>query len=102
CFRSTGLGGRTAPHARVPRRGRDSLHLIACFVLIAVTGATGFVGRHITTVLAHRGHAVRALVRDSRRAPTLESLRVELVPGDLADAGAVSTRDRRSVVEVER
>src|SRR5439155_1586716 len=60
-------------------------------VLIAVTGATGFVGRHITTVLARRGHTVRALVRDPRRAPTLQSLGVELVPGDLADAGALTT-----------
>ncbi len=60
-------------------------------MLIAVTGATGFVGRHITTVLARRGHTVRALVRDPHRASTLESLGVELIPGDLADAGALTT-----------
>jgi len=60
-------------------------------VLIAVTGATGFVGRHITTVLAGRGHVVRALVRDPSQARTLESLGVELVPGDLADAAALTT-----------
>ena len=60
-------------------------------MLIAVTGATGFVGRHITTVLAGRGHVVRALVRDPSQARTLESLGVELVPGDLADAAALTT-----------
>ncbi len=60
-------------------------------MLIAVTGATGFVGRHITTVLARRGHTVRALVRDPHRASTLESLGVELIPGDLGDAGALTT-----------
>jgi NADH dehydrogenase len=60
-------------------------------VLIAVTGATGFVGRHITAMLARRGHAVRALVRDLRRARALESLGVELVPGSLADAATLST-----------
>src|SRR2546429_5182188 len=38
-----------------------------------------------------RSHTVRALVRDPRRAPTLQSLGVELVPGDLADAGALTT-----------
>jgi uncharacterized protein YbjT (DUF2867 family) len=59
-------------------------------VLIAVTGATGFVGRHITTVLVHRGHTVRALVRDPLRGRTLESLGVEPVPGDLADAAALT------------
>jgi len=65
-------------------------------VLIAVTGATGFVGRHITTVLARRGHAIRALVRDPLRARTLASLGVELVPGDLADADALTTLMHRA------
>ena len=65
-------------------------------MLIAVTGATGFVGRHITTVLARRGHAIRALVRAPLRARTLERLGVELVPGDLADAAAVTTLMHRA------
>jgi len=63
-------------------------------VLIAVTGATGFVGRHIATVLARRGHAVRALVRSPSQARALETLGVELVPGDLADAAALTTLTR--------
>jgi len=63
-------------------------------VLIAVTGATGFVGRHIATVLARRGHAVRALVRSPSQARALETLGVELVPGDLADAAALATLTR--------
>ena len=65
-------------------------------MLIAVTGATGFVGRHITAVLARRGHAIRALVRDPLRARTLASLGVELVPGDLADADALTTLMHRA------
>jgi uncharacterized protein YbjT (DUF2867 family) len=60
-------------------------------VLIAVTGATGFVGRHITALLARRGHVVRALVRDPSQARALGSLGVELVPGSLADAAALGT-----------
>lgn len=63
-------------------------------MLIAVTGATGFVGRHIATVLARRGHAVRALVRSPSQARALETLGVELVPGDLADAAALATLTR--------
>jgi len=63
-------------------------------VLIAVTGATGFVGRHIAAVLTRRGHAVRALVRRPTQARTLESLGVELVPGDLADVAALTTLTR--------
>ena len=63
-------------------------------MLIAVTGATGFVGRHIAAVLTRRGHAVRALVRRPIQARTLASLGVELVPGDLADVAALKTLTR--------
>ena len=71
-------------------------------MLIAVTGATGFVGRHITTMLARRGHAVRALVRRPTQARALESLGVELVPGGLADVAALTalTRGANAVVHL--
>ena len=35
---------------------------------VAVTGATGFVGRHVVAELARRGHTVRAMVRDAAKA----------------------------------
>lgn len=51
-----------------------------------VTGATGFVGRHLTKRLAAAGVPVRCLVRDPRRAAELDAPGVESVCGDLSDA----------------
>jgi NADH dehydrogenase len=59
-------------------------------VLIAVTGATGFVGRHVAAALVRRGHTVRVLVRDSRRATVLQPLAIQIVTGDLADSAALT------------
>ncbi|MFA5983874.1 MAG: NAD(P)-dependent oxidoreductase [Methylococcaceae bacterium] len=38
---------------------------------VAVTGATGFVGRHVTSELLARGHSVVAVARDSARAQAM-------------------------------
>lgn len=56
--------------------------------LAAVTGATGFVGRHIVQALSNEGWRLRLLVR---RQPDLDlGLHpVELVPGTLKDAEAL-------------
>jgi nucleoside-diphosphate-sugar epimerase len=52
---------------------------------ILVTGATGFIGTHLTRRLVELGHAVRCLVRQkSNRAP-LSDLDIEWIPGDLSD-----------------
>ena len=59
-------------------------------MLIAVTGASGFVGRHVTTLLAHRGHRVRALIRGDGRRRALDGLPIERTPGDLADPAAIT------------
>ncbi|MCP3063650.1 NAD(P)-dependent oxidoreductase [Myxococcus sp. K38C18041901] len=56
---------------------------------ILVTGATGKVGSRLTQRLAERGHEVRALVREPTRAARLREARVELVQGDLLDAGSL-------------
>lgn len=53
---------------------------------LAVTGTTGFLGRHLAAAAVARGHQVRALVRPGRAAPD----GVEPVAGDLADAAALS------------
>jgi NADH dehydrogenase len=54
--------------------------------MILVTGGTGFVGHHVVHALRARELPVRALVRDRRRARTLEGWGCELVDGDVADA----------------
>jgi nucleoside-diphosphate-sugar epimerase len=50
-----------------------------------ITGATGFVGGHLTERLAAEGWWVRALVRPTSDTRSLERLGVELYRGDLAD-----------------
>ena len=61
--------------------------------LVAVTGASGFIGRHLSTQLAARGFEVRAIVRPSavplRRHtlhPEVAVVRAALDPTALADA----------------
>lgn len=55
--------------------------------LVALTGATGFLGRHVVARLRARGLRVRALVR--RDDPGLEALGVELLRGDLDSVPAL-------------
>ena len=54
-----------------------------------VTGATGFVGGRLARLLADRGVAVRALVRDRARADGLAHEGIELFEGDLLDADSL-------------
>lgn len=63
-------------------------------MLIAVTGATGFVGRRIAAALLARGHRVRALTRNPARAAAAFGPESrpgpELVAGDVGDAAALA------------
>lgn len=54
-----------------------------------VTGATGFIGAHVTRTLLREGWAVRALVRPGSRSVRLEGLEVERFPGDVCNPDAV-------------
>ena len=67
-------------------------------MLIAVTGASGFVGRHVTAELVRRGHRVRALVRPNRG--PADGLPAERTVGDLADAAAIAALVRGADVVV--
>ena len=54
----------------------------------AVTGGTGFLGRHVAAALKSAGWQVRLLVRHDRPSPGPDGF--EIVPGDLGDAAALS------------
>lgn len=67
--------------------------------VVALTGATGFVGRHILERLLQAGFRVRALVRQPSKFGPPDP-RVETVTGDLADRRTLETlvADAASVV----
>jgi dihydroflavonol-4-reductase len=56
---------------------------------VCVTGATGFVGAHLTAKLVRAGHEVRVTVRDRRRLEALKGLDVEPVNADILDRGSL-------------
>lgn len=57
--------------------------------LIALTGASGFVGRHLVRELAARGHRVRMLTRRDPVSLDWRDLDLEVVPGKLGDDAAL-------------
>jgi dihydroflavonol-4-reductase len=63
-----------------------------------VTGATGFLGGHVTRLLVERGDEVRALVRPTSDLAALDGLEVSTVRGDVCDRRAV----RRALRGVDR
>ena len=57
--------------------------------LIAVTGATGFIGQSVCRRLLARGYAVRALVRPRHRVLPDALTQVEMIHGHLADTASL-------------
>ncbi len=58
--------------------------------LVAVTGATGFLGRRLVAALASDGWTVRVLARRDIADPAWKDLAPQLVIGDLANAPALA------------
>jgi dihydroflavonol-4-reductase len=63
-----------------------------------VTGASGFIGSHVTRLLVARGDEVSVLVRESSRLEPLEALDINVLHGDVRDRRSV----RRAMRGVER
>ena len=57
--------------------------------LVAVTGATGFVGPHLISALARHGWKIRLLMRRWSPLPSLAGVEADIVWGDLGDEAAL-------------
>jgi nucleoside-diphosphate-sugar epimerase/predicted dehydrogenase len=80
----------TRPPRWVLSRGTDDATSTSAEIPSAlVTGATGFIGKHLVRDLARRGVRVRALARDAERGRELSGPNVEVVIGDFADAAVI-------------
>ncbi|MEP7325235.1 MAG: NAD(P)-dependent oxidoreductase [Gemmatimonadota bacterium] len=55
-----------------------------------LTGATGFVGRHLVSTLLRRGDDVTALIRSPQKAQDIADTGVRLITGDLDDQRAMA------------
>ena len=58
-----------------------------------VTGANGHVGNNLCRLLVERGERVRALIRPSADPAPLAGLDVEIVRGDIMNAGDAATAE---------
>ncbi len=58
---------------------------------VLITGASGFLGGHLTEMALGAGHQVRGMVRKTSRTERLQEMPVEIVEADLKDEDALRT-----------
>ena len=70
--------------------------------LVALTGATGFIGKRLTAYLQERRYQVRTLARSPARSAELDASGVDIVQGDLHDSTALErlVRDCDAVIHL--
>jgi nucleoside-diphosphate-sugar epimerase len=80
-------------------------HMTASGLTLAVTGAGGFIGRHVVAAARERGHRVCALVRSGRSAlpawgedPMITVCPVDLAADGAADRVAAALKDADAVI----
>ncbi len=56
---------------------------------VLLTGATGFVGSHLTELLLHKGYEVRALIRRTSNMQWIRDLDLDCVYGSLDEVGSL-------------
>jgi Nucleoside-diphosphate-sugar epimerases len=54
-----------------------------------VTGATGFIGSHITRKLVQRGEKVKILIRKTSKTSNIDDIDAQRVYGDVLDADSI-------------
>ena len=75
------MEGRASPSAAPPATG----NCLRAFV----TGATGFLGAHVSRALAEQGAELRLLVRSTSDLRNIEALKADRVTGDLRSAASL-------------
>ena len=69
---------------------------------VLVTGASGFIGRHLVSALISRGDEVACLVRPTSRIDWLKPFKVQLVHGDVTEPERAFAIRRRAGLRLSR
>ena len=89
CWRTWRSNRRSSLLSTLPRTDTGDARPASTDVVL-LTGASGFVGSAIARALVAAGYPVRALVRPSAARANVAGVALDIVEGDIRDAGAVA------------